>query len=180
MKVGLVRHFKVDYQYPSNFKLITGTEFKQCLHEYTMSNIKNCIVSPNLIKWDKCYSSDLFRAVKTAQKLFNGQIIKTQNLRELDIFPTTNRNIKLPFLLWLILGRIAWMLSHKSQLESKQIFKERINRILEEIIFKEDNDILIVSHGFLMMFLRKELLSQGFKGPHFISADNGKIYVFEK
>ena len=87
---------------------------------------------------------------------------------------------KLPILLWLFLGRIAWAISDKSQIESKLMFAERVKYILEELILKEDNDVLIVSHGFLMMFLRKELVNRGFKGPNFKRAENGKIYVFEK
>lgn len=180
MKVGLVRHFEVECQLPSNFKLMTPNQFKQWLYEYELSDIKDCRVEPSLIKWEKCFSSDLPRAVKTAQKLFDGQTIETRALRELAIFPPTNRKIKLPILLWLFLGRIAWMLADKSQIESKLMFEERVNYILEEIILKEDNDVLIVSHGFLMMFLRKELVKRGFKGPKFKRAENGKIYVFEK
>ncbi|WP_094605537.1 hypothetical protein SPSIL_013140 [Sporomusa silvacetica DSM 10669] len=180
MKIGLVRHFEVEYQLPSKLKLMTPNQFKQWLYEYEISDIKESRVEPSSIKWEKCFSSDLPRAVKTAQKLFAGQIIETKALRELAIFPPTNRNIKLPILLWLFLGRMAWMLSDKSQVESKLMFDERLKYILEEIILKEDDDVLLVSHGFLMIFLRKELLKRGFKGPNFKRAENGKIYVFEK
>lgn len=180
MKVGLVRHFEVAQQPSSNFKLMTPNHFKQWLQEYEISDIKDCMTEASGIVWKKCYSSDLPRAVKTAQKLYDGEIIELKALRELPIFPPTNINIKLPVVLWLFLGRIAWMLSHKSQVESKLIFSERVRSILEEIILKNDQDILIVSHGFLMLFLRKELLKQGFRGPNFKRAVNGKIYVFEK
>jgi len=180
MKVGLVRHFEVECQLPSIGRLMNPCQFQQWLHEYEMSDIKDGKVEPSVIAWEKCYSSDLPRAVKTAQKMYSNQIIETKALREIVICPPTNRNLKLPVLLWLMLGRIAWMLSHKSQVESKLMFEERVKYILKEIILKDDKDVLIVSHGFLMMFLRKELLKRGFKGPSFKRADNGKIYVFEK
>lgn len=180
MKVGLVRHFEVECRLPSLGNLMTPSQFQQWLHEYEMSDIKDGKVEPSKIIWDKCYSSDLSRALKTAQKIYSDQIIETNALRELVICPPTNRNIKLPVLLWLLLGRIAWMLSHKSQIENKLMFKERVKFIMEELILKNEKDILIVSHGFLMMFLRKELLKHGFKGPSFRTPDNGIIYVFEK
>jgi len=180
MKVGLVRHFEVDCQIPSISKLMTPDQFRQWLQEYEISDIKYGYFEPTMTIWDKCYSSDLPRAMKTARKIYDGQIIKTQALRELVIYPPTDISIKLPILLWLILGRMAWMLSHKSQLESRLMLKERVNYILEELILKDDKNALIVSHGFLMMFLRKALLKRGFKGPNFKKAENGKIYIFEK
>lgn len=180
MKVGLVRHFEVDCQMPGIGKLMTPDQFRQWLQEYETSDIKYTKVEPSAITWNKCYSSNLSRAIKTARNFYDGQIIETQALRELVIYPPTDINIKLPILLWLIFGRMAWMLSHKSQIESKSRFQERVNYILEELILKDDKNVLIVSHGFLMIFLRKELLKHGFKGPEFKKADNGKLYIFEK
>ncbi|SHJ32546.1 histidine phosphatase family protein [Propionispora hippei] len=180
MKIGLVRHFEVAHQPSSNLKLMTPTQLKEWLHEYELSDVKDCLLEPDKGIWETCYSSDLPRAIKTAQKLFAGEIIETKALRELPIFPPTNINFKLPVVLWLFLGRIAWMLSHKSQVESKAMLKERVKYIVDEIILKNDQDILIVSHGFLMIFLRKELLKQGFRGPNFKKAVNGEIYVFEQ
>ena len=180
MKVGLVRHFEAECHIPSIFSLMTPGQFHQWLDAYEISDIKAGKVDPSALIWEKCYSSDLPRALKTAQKIHPGPIIETKALRELVLCPPTNRNIKLPVLLWLILGRIAWMLAHKSQVESKLMLEERVTYILEELILKDDKDVLIVSHGFLMMFLRKELLKRGFKGPSFRKAANGKIYVFEK
>jgi len=180
MKVGLLRHFEVECQLPGLGRLMTPDQFQQWLNEYEMSDIKDGKVESSVITWEKCYSSDLPRALKTARQIYSGQIIETQALRELVLCPPTHRNIKLPVILWLILGRMAWMLSHKSQIESKLMFEKRVSYILEEIILSDDKDVLIVSHGFLMMFLRKELLKRGFKGPSFRRADNGKIYVFEK
>lgn len=180
MKVGLVRHFEVECQMPNISKLMTPNQFRQWLQEYEMSDIKYGTLELSMIKWDKCYSSDLPRAIKTAQKIYDGQIIETRALRELVIYPPTDINIKLPILMWLIFGRMAWMLSHKSQLENRLIFKERVNYIVKDLMFKGDKNVLIVSHGFLMVFLRKALLKHGFKGPDFRKAENGKLYIFEK
>ncbi|WP_269082515.1 hypothetical protein [Aneurinibacillus tyrosinisolvens] len=40
--------------------------------------------------------------------------------------------------------------------------------------------MLIVSHAALMMFMEKELLKRGFTGPKVKTAENGKLYLFEK
>ncbi|VBB07787.1 Hypothetical protein LUCI_3052 [Lucifera butyrica] len=180
MKVGLVRHFEVECKLPGISNLVTPGQFQEWLHEYEMSDIIEGNIEPSAIIWEKCYSSDLPRALKTAQKIYSGQVVETKALRELVICPPTDRNIKLPVPLWLILGRMAWMLSHKSQIESKLLFEKRVKYILEELILKEDRNVLLVSHGFIMMFLRKELIKRGFIGPGFGRAKNGKIYVYEK
>ena len=134
MKVGLVRHFEVEYKLPSLFTWITPEQFEQWLNEYEMADIKNCEAEPDII-WGKCYSSDSPRAVKTAQKLFNGPINETRILRELVVSPPIRKSIKLPLCLWFVIGRIAWMLSHKSQVESKLMFEKRLKQIVQEIIF---------------------------------------------
>jgi len=131
------------------------------------------------IDWNKCLASDLFRAAKTAEKIFSGDVILMKNLREVRPYPIFKKNIKLPFLLWIILVKIAWLISHESQLESISDFKRRINAVLDEILSGDEGNILIVSHGALLMYMRKELLNRGFKGPRFNTPANGKLYVYE-
>ena len=76
--------------------------------------------------------------------------------------------------------RIAWLISHKSQLESISDLKKRINAVLDEILSGGDaNNVLIVSHGALLIYMRKELLNRGFKGPKYKTPANGKLYVYE-
>jgi len=89
-------------------------------------------------------------------------------------------NINLPFILWTILGRSAWFFSHKSQSEKHIDTKKRANDFISDILTDDKKNILIVSHGALMWYLRKALLSKGFTGPKFRKAKNGYLYVFEK
>lgn len=180
MKVGLIRHFKVDCYTPEPWCLITPEQFAQWLDQYELSDIQQPEDLPNLGIWSKCYTSNMPRAIKTAKTIFNGPIVETEALREVVMYPPIKKSIKLPMILWVYLGRFAWMLSHKSQLESKANFEKRLKYIVEEIILKDRDDVLIVSHGFLMYFLRKELLRLGFKGSNFTLAQNGVVYVFEK
>lgn len=46
--------------------------------------------------WDKCYSSPLYRALRTAENVFEGEIITLKELEEFK--PRLSRNLKLPFL----------------------------------------------------------------------------------
>jgi broad specificity phosphatase PhoE len=71
------------------------------------------------------------------------------------------------------------LLNHKSQPVSKLEIKKQLSETLDNILAGNE-DTLIVSHGGVMMFLRKELMRRGFRGPEFKIANNGQLYVFEK
>jgi broad specificity phosphatase PhoE len=179
MRVGLVRHFKVKKKSPDK-AFITQTELTQWFDEYDVSDIEDGTIDFGAIEWGTCFASDMPRAVKTAEKIYSRKIIELKELREIPAYPIFKRNIKLPFLLWAVLTRLAWLINHKSQLESISDVKKRIEDVLDEILVQSGQDVLIVSHGALMIYIRKALLQRGFKGPKFTTPANGKLYLFEK
>jgi broad specificity phosphatase PhoE len=177
MKVGLVRHFKVNRGYPN--KIVTTNDLMQWLNEYDLSDVEEKKVDLADIKWEKCIASDLKRAKITAESIFEGEIIYLEELREIPLIPFIKLNIKMPLIVHMIFIRIAWLFNHKSQYEHKRNVLDRLNQLVEEIV-QTNKDVLIVSHGGIMMYLRKELLKRGFKGPKFSRAESAKLYTFEK
>jgi broad specificity phosphatase PhoE len=177
MKIGLLRHFKVTLGYPG--KLVTSKELLIWQQEYNESQIEEIEIEHRGQIWSKCYSSDLERAKITASRAFDGNIIYSEDLREMSLYPVIRSGLRLPLWLHVTLIRVAWYLGHKSQKESKKEVITRINRVLDEAI-ANDEDILIVGHGGIMMFMRKELLKRGFSGPKFNRPENAKLYIFEK
>lgn len=177
MKIGLLRHFKVTLGYPS--KLVTSRELLIWQQEYNESNIEEVDIDHLGQKWSKCFSSDLERAKITASRAFNGNITFLEDLREMSLYPVIHTEMRLPLWLHVTLIRLAWFLGHKSQKESKKEVISRINRVLDEALVQGE-DILIVGHGGIMMFMRKELLKRGFSGPKFNRPENAKVYIFEK
>ena len=95
------------------------------------------------------------------------------------VYPLIQTNIRLPFGLHIFLIRVAWLFGHKSQKEGKMEVVKRINRVLDKAI-AQGEDILIVGHGGIMIFMRKELIKRGFPGPKFNRPENAKLYIFEK
>lgn len=176
---GLVRHFQPISTYNCN-RFMTGIEFKEWVREYNTADINHGDLRLDRSEWQKCYASDLPRAIQTARMIYNGEIIETQILREIPIEPVFRTSLKIHFALWSILGRVAWLASHKSQTENRIQTQKRVDGFISQILSLEESNILIVSHGGIVWLLQKELIKHGFVGKRFTKAKNGKLYVFEK
>ena len=118
--------------------------------------------------------------MQTARTVYNGDIIETQEIREIPIEPVLTTPIKLPLTLWLILGRLAWFVSHKSQTENRVQTQIRVEKFVSQILSLKESNVLVVSHGGIMWLIRKELIKKGFVGPKFRKAKYGKLYIYEK
>lgn len=175
MRIGLVRHFKVKQAYPGKF-LLTKSEVIKWFDGYESAEVESKEVDLYGINWKHCYASPLNRAVKTAGRIYDGETIQISELKELDILHLLTNRIRLPFMIWGILVRIK---SLKSNTETNE-FKNKIAAFVDELVLKNDTDILIVSHWFVMQVLQKELIKKGFKGNNFRSPDYGTVYIFEK
>jgi broad specificity phosphatase PhoE len=173
MRIGLIRHFKVKHAHPS--KMFVGyDELVKWFDHYELAEIEHQTIDQCEITWDQCYSSSSSRALKTAKHIFSGSIIQRDELKELDFLPLMNKNYKLPLLFWALLIRNKSMSSNPV---SEQ-YAAKLSAFVDEIILAKDKNILIASHGFVMMFLQKELIKRGFTGDKFKTPANGKIYVF--
>ncbi len=175
MKIGLVRHFKVKHAYPSRM-FVGHEELTKWFGHYDLADIEHQVVDLCGVTWDKCYSSPMPRALKTAESIFNGDIIKVDELQELNTLPLLNKRLKLPLILWAIIIRNK---SLSSNLVTDE-FTHKLKAFVDALLTEENKNLLICSHGFVMMFLYKELIKRGFKGDKFNTPVNGRIYLFEK
>jgi broad specificity phosphatase PhoE len=149
--------------------------------EFDAAEVEEGTVDLAGIPWDRCYSSDLPRAVKTAESIYPGEIVQLETLREVRPYPVSSRrDFRMPLQLWSILSRLAFALSHPSQLESKAAFGKRIEAACDQILSGGEGNVLVVSHGMVMIQMRRELLSRGFRGPRFGIPMHGVLYLFEK
>lgn len=177
MRIGLVRHFKVHCPHK---KMMTSEEFRQWSKKYEHAKIIKNAVEMYGIQWDICYSSDLPRAVTTAKEVYSGNINFDKLLREVDNAPFIHtERLRLPFALWHICGRLAWLFKSKSQPETIRGTKKRVRRFMNKIDWSKEN-ILIVSHGFMMYNLQSELRKRGFKGIKVRHVKNGFLYEYIK
>lgn len=178
MRVGLIRHFRVQKAYPEKL-LVTSAEVGQWLTEYDTAEVRVDEVELGGVYWKRCYSSDLPRALATARAIFHGQIQVRKELREIPAHVHAQSRLKLPFLLWATIGRAGWFFNAKAHQPTNQAVRQRVSAVLDEILQSEE-DVLIVSHAALMRNLQLELRRRGFHGPRFGMAKNGRLYLFER
>ena len=181
MKIGIVRHFKVAYQ-PGR-KRMTVDQFNEWVEQYNKSNILPGNFDSSGHEWNVCLSSDLPRAVHTATQIYSGDIIYTEQLREVEISTTSRTGIKLHRYVWLGLGRIAWYVGHSSQSESRASTILRTNEVIE--LLERDygsSNVLLVTHGAFMKVLTQQLSLRGYNGngKRILHPRNGELYVYEK
>ena len=162
---------------------MTSKEFKEWEENYNKSDVIRNNVELRGIKWDKCYSSTLIRAIVTAQHVYKGNIVKNDLIRETIIDPIFKSNFKLPYWFWAVSGRLAWYFNHKSQEENKILTKDKarkfVETLLDEAKIEGTENILIVTHGFFMYSLQKELKKRGFIGKLITSPKNGALYLYK-
>ncbi|WP_244832903.1 histidine phosphatase family protein [Clostridium sp. BJN0001] len=180
MRIGIVRHFKVNcnkrfFMTPDDLKLWEDT--------YNKSTVTRNDVNLQKIKWDKCYCSTLSRAIKTAQDIFKGEIIRTPLICETVIDPVYKHKIRIPYHFHSVLSRASWYLNGKSQTETKATTKKKANEFIDILLENNKKDhldnILVVTHGFFMFTLQRELKKRGFKGKITIAPKNGTLYLYQ-
>jgi broad specificity phosphatase PhoE len=175
MKIGLVRHFKVDLK---REPFMTSESYNQYMSKYEETRvIPNELVVDK--QWDKCYCSSMQRAITTAKTIYHGDIIISDRLIEISFVARINTKIPLPYHFWTLINRIAWFRDHISQPEGRTKVLKRINEIINEIVEQKDQNILIVSHAGALYEIQKILRRKGFKGHRFVKARNGRLYVMD-
>jgi hypothetical protein len=96
MKIGLVRHFKVQKDLPRG-RRFSASEVEQWFQEYDLAGIEEGNTDLGGIEWSQCFSSNMSRAMHTAEKIYNGTILVKDELREIPV-PRFNTKLKLPFI----------------------------------------------------------------------------------
>lgn len=177
MKIGLLRHFPVDHMFLTG--LVKQSQVLQWFEKYNEAAVRPMDVALDNT-WQVCYASQLPRAKQTAAAIFQGDIICTELLNEPFPDPVFRRDVKLPFLLWALLIRLAILSNHASQSQRKEVIEGRVRKLLPELLSHEEANVLIVSHAFVIEILSGLLLEEGFSGRKISRPKHGLLYTFER
>lgn len=177
MKIGIVRHFKVDFKAK---RMMNSGDFEEYITSYDNASVIENEIDLGNNRWSKCYCSDLKRAIITAKSIYDKEIEITDLLREVKMYSVKKSQLKIPSFIWSISSRIAWNLNHASQLETATYTRERAKEFLSKLDLNSDENILVVSHGFFLVTLMKKLKLLGFKGYIPRKMKNGYLYILER
>ncbi|RYU93646.1 histidine phosphatase family protein [Emticicia agri] len=175
MKIGLVRHFKVKQQLPKGF-LIGHDALTDWYARYDEADIHYKNVDLRETNWEICYASPMSRAHNTARHIYKGNILLLDDLREISALNLMNTRYRLPLIVWAILIKRKTLANNPV----REAAEKKLIDFVEKLLSGQEKEVLIVSHGFIMMLLQQVLAARGFTGEKFNNPANGKVYVFEK
>ncbi|MCP4217630.1 MAG: histidine phosphatase family protein [bacterium] len=178
MKIGLIRHFKVDIRSPRS---CNSNDYQSAIDRYNTGEILIPGSITDVTDYTVCYAASMKRARDTAGHLFPGEIFIRDDLVEIPIRAAFGTKLKLPFKAWNILNRVSWLFNSKRAPETRTRSNKRAVAFLREVLaaHEENTDILVVSHGLFMVSLQIQLSRMGFKGREFFRAAHGELYEFK-
>ena len=180
MKIGLVRHFKVDMD--TGDGLMNIDEYNDLVREYDISDVIETDVDLREIGWNKVYASDMKRAIITARTIYKGDIIQDKLIREVDVRIRQGYEDRSSYMEWSIHSLIGWAGDRDYVCEKISDTRNRVNEFLDKLLvdLDEDDKVLLVCHGLVMRVIKEELEARGFTGEDIIAPKNGDLYLIKK
>ncbi|MGL4630869.1 MAG: histidine phosphatase family protein [Leadbetterella sp.] len=160
MKITFIRHSKVLFKWA---KVYTSASFDTACKDYDTSKIE--IGTQKEYTAQIVYISTLSRTEHTAYNCIAGnkELIKTDLLNEIPLQSFFDTTMRLPTLIWHIIGRLQWYVNSDRQPETRRESIRRINQFLD-LIEGKNQDCLIIGHGFFFAQMTSELKKRGIKG----------------
>jgi len=176
--LGVARHFPVSH---NRFKVMNAQEFSHWIHWYDQEAQTTVLPFPEVSQdWDVCYCSNLERAVITASALYRKPILFREALREVPFAPVLFP-WPLPLMIWKILSRLGWWLDLPHQVETRMATRKRAESVLADIVNNHPGQrVLLITHGFFMQCLRRQVRELGFAGQMPLHPQGGTIYRFTR
>ena len=127
------------------------------------------------------YISTFSRSRDTAKGLFAEENLReTALINEVPLRSSLDTEVRMPLWFWNITGRMQWFLNSSRQVEGRTRTRKRAIEFVE-ILCREESDCAVVTHGFYMHTLLREMKRAGFKTSKSLSAyKNGEYVVAEK
>lgn len=163
--ITLIRHCRpAIYEQYSLLSFLSGADFNCFIDNYNncdLSVSKLPITLKNIVKDGDCFISSNLKRTKESFKLLRiDNFEATDLLNEAELPSGIMLKYRMPLFCWLFLFRTIWYLGCNVRCESFAEFKVRIKKAIRFIQkrVENNNNIVIMSHGFVNLLLEKELL----------------------
>ncbi len=173
-----MRHTEVDFAW--SVRCSSG-EFDLECGAYDSSPIKGTVRRKSRARYERIYISELSRSRDTAEIVFPDEdYIRSGLINEVPLRSSFDTRRKVPLWFWNVSGRFQWFINSSRQAEGHRQTIERARRFVE-MICKENADCAVITHGFFMHTLIKEMKRAGFKTNHSsVKYKNGEYVTAEK
>ena len=177
MRVVIIRHAEVDFCWS---RRCTSARFDSECRAYDHSPIRNVTYSIPQIEYRRIYVSELPRSRDTAKLLFpDGKYYESGLINEVPLRSSYDTKMNMPQWFWNLTGRLQWYINCPRQAEGRRKTRERAKKFTE-MIGKEDMDIAVVTHGFYMHTLLREMKEAGFRMVNSsVKFKNGEYVIAE-
>ncbi len=178
MKIIIIRHGEVDFRWSG---WCTSEEFDKECCEYDIAPIKNLDLEIPEIKYRSIYISSLLRSRDTAKMLFAEEELKeTELIKEVPLRSSVDTGKKMPLWFWNLSGRLQWLVNSTRQSEGRRQTRIRAREFVD-LLLKDEVDCAVITHGFYMHTLLREMNKAGFRTSKAHAAyKNGEYVVAER
>jgi broad specificity phosphatase PhoE len=177
MKILLIRHLKV---ISKRAPFLTAKQFDDDRILYDKAEIEATQFKIKTEDYPVCYVSTVKRAVETAKMIYEGKYILSEDLVEVRNAGVFLKMSSLPAFFRSLIGRLAWYFNYSKMPETRIQSEARAKIFVAEMLSLENKNTLIITHGFYMHCLKRELRKHGFRGKVSLFPKNGHPYVFER
>ena len=166
MEIVLIRHGK---PVSANNPRVTAAGYASWVRDYNHSSVSEssrpCTTLQHKFREHYIVSSDLRRAMESAYIWQGREPMETHaEFREMDI-PRYRLPLKLKAWTWLYLSRAFWTLGATGPFESfteARVRAKKASRRLVQLAETHER-VVLFGHGYMNLYVRKELLSLGWK-----------------
>ena len=154
MKIIIIRHGKVNYKWS---KWCTSDEFDKECSDYDNAPLEHMEQDSHKTTYEHIYTSTLPRSKNTAISLFGEKnLIQTEWIDEVPLKSSLYTKVRLPLWFWNLTGRLQWFFNNSRQIEGRLCTENRARKFVE-MLCKDEIDSAVVTHGFYMHTLLREL-----------------------
>jgi broad specificity phosphatase PhoE len=169
MQIVLARHGKPRLD---QWAWITPRELGDWLRAYNAADVLVGGASPltatRAVQSGVIVSSPLRRCLQSARALAPGrEILAEEVFREAGIPHAPWRFPPLPFAVWSLFFRLAWVCGYSSNSESLSLARLRARIAAERLITlaRQHDSVFVVGHGIMTALIARQLVLKGWCGP---------------
>ncbi len=177
MKVVIIRHAEVNFNWSRRCR---SEKFDSECGKYDHSPIKSVTYSIPQIAYRRIYVSELSRSRDTAEILFpGGTYYESGFINEVPLKSSFDTKMNMPLWFWNLTGRLQWYINCKRQVEGHRQTRKRAKEFIE-LIGKDGKDSAVVTHGFYMHTLLREMKKAGYRIENSsVKFKNGECVIAE-